>query len=95
MNFVFPKNYTFKSKLLGFIDYSTAILNVSFAFILYSILNIFIKNIVDIIPIFIPIFIPFFLITIFSVQKESFLDVAKYLLKYFLSTKLYLYEKTK
>ena len=95
MNFIFPKNYNFKTKLLGFIDYSTAILNIVFAFILYCILSIFIKNIIDIIPVFIPIYIPFFLITILTIQKENFLDVAKYLIKYLLSTKLYLYEKTK
>lgn len=95
MNFIFPKNYNFKTKLLGFIDYSTAILNIVFAFILYCILSIFIKNIIDIIPVFIPIYIPFFLITILTIQKENFLDVAKYLIKYLLSAKLYLYEKTK
>ncbi len=44
----------FKPKLLGFIDYSTAILNAIFAFILYSLLHIFIKNPADILPIFLP-----------------------------------------
>lgn len=95
MNFIFPKNYNFNSKLLGFIDYSTAILNLVFAVFLYFILNIFIKNVTDIIPIFISLFIPFFLITILGVQKENFLEVARYIIKYLLSTKLYLYEKTK
>ncbi len=84
----------FKPKLLGFIDYSTAILNAIFAFILYSLLHIFIKNPADILPIFLPIFIPFFLVTILGIQRESFLSVSKYILKYVLSPKLYLYQKS-
>lgn len=95
MKFIFPKNYTFKSKLLGFIDYSTAILNIIFIFILYNILHIFISNTIDLIPVFIPFYIPFFLITILNNQKENFIDVSKYLIKYLISPKLYLYEKTK
>lgn len=93
MNFIFPKNYRFTSKILGFIDYSTAILNIIFAIILYNFLHIFIKNIIDMIPIFIPIFLPFFLITIIGIQKESFISVAVYILKYLFSPKLYLYTK--
>ena len=28
MKFIFPQNYDFKSKLFGFIDYTTVILNI-------------------------------------------------------------------
>lgn len=94
MHFIFPKNYMFKSKLLGFIDYSAAIIDAIFAFILYNFLHIFIENPADILPIFLPIFLPFFLITVLGIQKESFISVAKYILKYFLSPKLYLYTKS-
>ena len=37
MKFIFPKNYDFRTKLLGFIDYSTAIIDVIVLFILYFI----------------------------------------------------------
>ena len=40
MHFVFPKNYNFKQKILGFIDYSTAIIDLILGFSLYFIINI-------------------------------------------------------
>ena len=30
MKFIFPQNYNFDNKLLGFIDYTTVILNIVF-----------------------------------------------------------------
>lgn len=44
MKFIFPQNYDFNTKIFGFIDYSTAFLNIIFAIILYFFLHIFIKN---------------------------------------------------
>ena len=41
MKFIFPKNYTFKTKLFGFIDYSTAICNGIIALIIYALSNLF------------------------------------------------------
>ena len=35
MHFIIPKNYDFKAKLFGIIDYSTALLNGVWAGILY------------------------------------------------------------
>ena len=34
MKFIFPQNYDFNTKIFGFIDYSTAFLNIIFAIIL-------------------------------------------------------------
>ena len=45
MNFIFPQNYNFKNKILGIIDYSTAILNVSWFSILLIIVNILFNDI--------------------------------------------------
>ena len=42
MNFIIPQNYKFKNKILGIIDYPTAILNVAWNIIIYF----FLKNIV-------------------------------------------------
>ena len=45
MNFIFPQNYNFKNKIFGIIDYSTAILNVSWFSILLIIVNILFNDI--------------------------------------------------
>lgn len=84
----------FKSKILGFIDYSTAILNLVLAFILYNFIHLFIKDILNILPIFIPLYTPIILFSILGVNKENFLSILIYILKYLLSAKLYLYTKS-
>ena len=43
MKFIFPKNYKYKSKILGFIYYVTAIVDLIIGIILFSILRIFLK----------------------------------------------------
>lgn len=93
MKFIFPKNYNFTAKLFGFIDYSTAIFNLLIAIFIYSLLKLFIKNISTLIPFFITLYFPFFLFSILNTQKESFLSTLKYLLRYLISSKLYLYIK--
>ena len=35
MKFIFPQNYDFNTKIFGFIDYSTAFLNIIFAKLCY------------------------------------------------------------
>ena len=39
MNFIFPKNYNFKNKFLGFIDYPTIFLNIIWDSIIFLIIN--------------------------------------------------------
>lgn len=93
MHFIFPKNYNFKSKLFGFIDYSTAIIDVSFAVILYVILNFLFSNTNIKLFLFISLFFPIFLISIIGLNRENFITVFRYLIKYFISQKIYLYKK--
>ena len=93
LRFIFPKNYTFKSKLFGFIDYSTAIINLILAVFLYFLLNLLFSNINIKIFLFISIFFPVFLISIIGLNRENFLVVFRYLFKYFLNQKIYLYKK--
>ena len=40
MNFIFPENYNFKNKIFGMFDYSTAIINVVWGFLLFKISKI-------------------------------------------------------
>lgn len=94
MKFIFPKNYSFKYKLLGFIDYTTAILDCIVGFLLYFILGIFIKSITTHIYIFIIIFFPFILFSIFGLGRENLISVILYMYSFFKNQNVYLYNKT-
>ena len=93
MKFIFPKNYTFKYKLLGFIDYWTAILDVIIGFILFRIIHLVFKNLLTQIYIFIIIYLPMLLFSIFGLGKENLLSVIYYMFKFFKNRHLYLYKK--
>ena len=56
MKFIFPQNYNFDSKLLGFIDYTTVILNILWGFIIFLISYFIVPNITFKISFFIVIF---------------------------------------
>ena len=93
MKFIFPKNYSFKYKLLGFIDYSTAILDAIIGFILLGLLNIFIHSITTKIYIFIIIYIPIVLFSVFGISRENIVSVIYYMYKFFKNRGIYLYNK--
>ena len=93
MKFIFPKNYTFKYKLLGFIDYWTAILDAIIGFLLFGLINLFIKSITTKIYIFIIIYIPIILFSILGIGQENFLSVIYYMFKFFKNRNIYLYKK--
>ena len=44
MKFIFPQNYNFKNKLLGIIDYPTAIFNVIYFFIIWLFCSLLVPN---------------------------------------------------
>ena len=81
MHFIFPKNYNFKQKLLGFIDYSTAILDTIIGIIIYFLVNVFFTNLNVKIYVFVSIFFPILLISILGINKESFISVFTYMFK--------------
>lgn len=93
MHFIFPKNYHFKAKLLGFIDYSTAILDAIIGFILYLIINLIFHNLSTKIYVFISLFLPILLFSILGINKEGFLSVFMYIYKFCKHQKVYLYNK--
>ena len=93
MKFIFPKNERFKYKLLGFIDYTTAILDSILGFILSFILSIFIKSIASRIYIFIIIFFPLVLFSIFGLGRENLISVILYMYNFFKNQNVYLYNK--
>lgn len=93
MKFIFPKNYSFKYKLLGFIDYSTAILDAVVGLVLYGILSIFISNMLDRVYVFIILFLPILLFSVFGLGQESLLSVICYMFNFFKNQNVYLYSK--
>ena len=93
MNFIIPKNYKFKKKILGIIDYSTAILNIIWNIILYFFLKNIDTEFVIKIFIFSSLSFPILLLTIIGFNNESPLYTIKYFFRYFFSQKIYLFEK--
>ncbi len=93
MKFIFPQNYSFKSKLFGFIDYSTLFLNVIWDFFMFCFLDLFNLNISIKISIFIIFCFPLFLFSIIGFNHENFIYVLTYLFKYLFNKKIYFYSK--
>ena len=93
MKFIFPKNYNFKPKLLGFLDYSTAIVNGVCALLLYLLSSIICTSLSSKISLFVALYFPIFLFSIFSFQQENILSVLTYTFLYVKSQKIYLYKK--
>lgn len=93
MNFIFPKNYDFKSKLFGVFDYFTIIINIIFDLFIFCICNIFIKSITIKIFIFISLCFPIFILSLVGLNNENIFLVLIYIFKYFFKPKVYLYNK--
>ena len=92
MKFIFPTNYNFKNKLLGIIDYPTAIFNILYFLIVFSIFNT-IFNVFNLKIIFITIFyFPIFLFSIVGFNHENILYSLFYIIKYLIKPKIYLYK---
>ena len=92
MNFIVPKNYKFHSKLLGLIDYQTAVLNCIWGGILYVLVNLIFTSLKLKIYCFFGLFLPFFLFCIVGLNNENILDVARYIFKFYTGQKIYLYK---
>ena len=93
MKFIFPQNYNFRLKLLGFIDYSTAILNVIIWIILYFFINLIFTNLYVKILIFISICFPLLILSIIGINHENVIYVFLYIIKFLRNRHIYLYIK--
>lgn len=91
MKFVFPQNYKYSNKILGIIDYSTAIANVVWYIIVLFIINILFKSISIKIFIFVLLCFPVFLMSIVGFNHENIIFVILYVIKFFKNRKIYLY----
>lgn len=93
MKFIFPRNYNFKNKLFGVIDYFTLIINIIYCAFIFSICNLFFKNINVKIFIFISLCFPIFILSIVGLNNENIFIVLIYIIKYLKKPKLYLFNK--
>lgn len=93
MKFIFPKNYFFKNKFLGIVDYSTIIINIIFDLFIFSVCNLFISNINIKIFLFISLCFPIFILSITGLNNENFFLVLLYIIKFFKNRRIYLYKK--
>jgi len=92
MKFIFPRNYNFKNKILGVIDYPTAIFNIIFFIFVLGLFSIFIKKL-SIRFLFVIIFyLPIFLFSIVGFNNENIVYAIFYIIKFLLKPKLYLYK---
>ena len=82
MKFIFPQNYNLKNKILGFIDYSTAIFNVCWYIIVFIIINLLFDDLNIKIFLFIFLCFPILLFSLYGFNGENFI----YAFSYFLSS---------
>lgn len=93
INFIFPKNYKFKSKLFGFIDYEAAVFVIIYGIILFIILNLIFSNLNIKIYLFVSLYFPIILFSFLGINNENIIETMKYLFKYIISQKIILYKK--
>lgn len=93
INFIFPKNYNFKSKLFGFIDYATALFVAIYGITLFTILNLILNSLNIKIYLFVSLYFPIILVSFLGINNENIINIIKYFFKYLVSQKVILYEK--
>lgn len=93
MNFIIPKNYKYKNKIFGIIDYPTAIFNIIWNVIIYFILKNININFSLKIFIFSTLSFPIFLFTAIGFNNDSPISSLNYLIKYFIRPKIYIFNK--
>ena len=92
MKFIFPKNYNYKNKIFGVIDYPTAIFHLLFLIVLIPFSNILFSNFTFKSFFVVVLYLPVFLFSIANLGGESIVYKLFYLIVYLLRPKLYLYK---
>lgn len=93
MKFIFPQNYNFNNKLFGVIDYTTAIFNIIWFFIIILLVNLFFSSLT--IKLFFGIIfcVPILLLSIVGFNGENIVYVFSYIFKFLFKQKIYFYNK--
>lgn len=93
MKFIFPQNYNFKYKIFGVIDYSTVIFNIIWYGIIGGILQLIFKSWNIKIFLLVSLCFPITLFSFVGFNGEPLVYVLRYLVKFIIKPKLYLYKK--
>ena len=91
MKFIIPRNYNYHLKILGVIDYPTALFNLIILALLWMTLSPLFPNILRKTAVVIILYLPLLLITIVESHTESPVYRIYYILKFLLKPKIYLY----
>lgn len=93
MKFIFPQNYNFKNKILGFIDYSTAFVNLLWYGFVFIFINLFFHNLTLKVFVFVIFCFPLFLLSFAGFNGENIVYIFSYLFRFLVRPKLFLYKK--
>lgn len=93
MKFIFPQNYKFNKKILGLIDYQTALLNIIWGGIVFLIINTIFTSLNLKIFLFIILVFPILVFSVVGINGENVINVINYILKFILKQKLFLFDK--
>lgn len=93
MNFIFPENYNFKNKLFGLFNYSTVIINIIWAFLMFQISKLLPFNLNIKISVFIIFYFPLLLFSIFGFNNENIFYFLSYMFKFVKNRKVYFFSK--
>jgi len=92
MKFIFPKNYNFRNKIFGIIDYGTAIFNVLVFVIIFSIVNLIFRSLQFKIFLIILLYFPILLLSVIGFNNENISYIIFYIVKYIIKPKVYIYK---
>lgn len=93
MKFIFPQNYNFKNKIFGFIDYSTAIINVIWYGFIFLIIKAISISLTIKIYLFIILCLPLFLFSLLGFNHENIIYFVSYMYKFIKNRNVYFFNK--
>lgn len=93
VKFIFPQNYKFNTKILGLIDYQSAILNLIWSGIIFLILNVIFNSLNIKIFLFIVLVFPILIFSVVGINGENIINVIIYMSKFIIRPKLLIYTK--
>lgn len=93
IEYVIPKNYDIRPKILGIIEQEALILFLIVNILFFVIINNLISNIFIVLELMIIIALPQAIILVNGINGENIVYVIKYMAIYIFKKKVYLYEK--
>jgi len=93
LKFIFPQNYQFQTKLFGLVDYGTAIFDIVYTILVFSILNFLFSSFQIKLSLLIIFVLPVFIISLTGFYRDSIISVLCYITKFIVNRKIYFYEK--